>query len=99
MQKLTPREAQVLDLYLREGNLKPVAEVLGVSINTVRSQRTSIMKKLGASSQVGLTLEAVRRGLVDLNVKKFSIRFRAIPFVSRKPITTHRAAEGPHSNK
>jgi len=66
MQKLTPREAQVLSLYLREGKLKPVATALGVSINTVRSQRTSIMKKLGASSQVELTLEAIRRGLIDL---------------------------------
>ena len=66
MQKLTPRESQVLSLYLQEGNLKPVAEALGVSINTVRSQRTSIMKKLGASSQVELTIEAIRRGLVDL---------------------------------
>ena len=66
MQKLTPREAQVLALYLEKGDLKPVAEMLGVSITTVRSQRTSIMKKLGASSQIELTLEAVRRGLVDL---------------------------------
>ena len=66
MQKLTPREGQVLRLYLREGKLKSVATALGVSINTVRSQRTSIMKKLGASSQVELTLEAIRRGLIDL---------------------------------
>jgi DNA-binding NarL/FixJ family response regulator len=64
VQKLTPREAQVLALYLEKGDLKPVAEMLGVSITTVRSQRTSIMKKLGASSQIELTLEAVRRGLV-----------------------------------
>lgn len=67
MQKLTPREAQVLVLYLEKGDLKSVAEMLGVSINTVRSQRTSIMKKLGASSQIELTLEALRRGLVDLD--------------------------------
>jgi DNA-binding CsgD family transcriptional regulator len=65
--KLTRREAQVLALYIEKGDLKPVAEMLGISINTVRSQRTSIMKKLGASSQIELTLEAVRRGLVDLN--------------------------------
>jgi len=66
MQKLTPREVQVLSLYLEKGDLKPVAEMLGVSIHTVRSQRNSIRKKLGASSQVELTLEAIRRGLVDL---------------------------------
>jgi DNA-binding CsgD family transcriptional regulator len=70
VQKLTPREAQVLALYLEKGDLKPVAEILGVSITTVRSQRTSIMKKLGASSQIELTLEALRRGLVDLEEKK-----------------------------
>jgi DNA-binding NarL/FixJ family response regulator len=61
---------QVLTLYLEKGDLKPVAEILGVSITTVRSQRTSIMKKLGASSQIELTLEALRRGLVDLEEKK-----------------------------
>lgn len=67
MQKLTPRELQVLTLYLREGSLKPVSEVLGVSINTVRAQRTSIMRKLGAGSQVELIREAIRRGLLGIN--------------------------------
>jgi DNA-binding NarL/FixJ family response regulator len=70
MQKLTPREVQVLSLYLEKGDLKPVAEMLGVSISTVRSQRTSIMKKLGASSHIELTLEAIRRGLVELEEGK-----------------------------
>jgi DNA-binding CsgD family transcriptional regulator len=67
MKKLTPREADVLTLHLRAGDLKPVAEAQCVSIHTVRSQRTSIRKKLGANSPVGLTVEAIRRGLVDLN--------------------------------
>jgi DNA-binding NarL/FixJ family response regulator len=66
VQKLTPRESKVLKLYLQKGDLYPVAEELGVSITTVRSQRTSIMRKLGASSQVGLTIEAIKRGLVDV---------------------------------
>jgi FixJ family two-component response regulator len=67
MQKLTPSEAQVLSLYVREGNLKPVAEALGVSIQTVRCQRNSVMKKFGASLQVEITIEAIRLGLANLN--------------------------------
>ena len=70
MERLTPRELEVLSLYLREGNLTKVAEVLGVSINTVKTQRAAIMRKLAVKNAVELTLSAVRRGLVDLNPKE-----------------------------
>jgi DNA-binding NarL/FixJ family response regulator len=72
LEKLTPREAEVLSLYLREGDLTKVAETLGVSINTVKTQRAAIMRKLAAKNAVELTLSAVRRGLVDLNPKERS---------------------------
>lgn len=70
MEKLTPREAEVLSLYLREGDLTKVAETLGVSINTVKTQRAAIMRKLAVKNAVKLTLSAIRRGLVDLNSGK-----------------------------
>ncbi len=65
MQKLSPREQQVLALYLKEGRLQPVADALDLSINTVRNQRTSLMKKLGARTSVELTLSAIKKGLVE----------------------------------
>ncbi len=70
MEKLTPRETEVLSLYLREGDLTKVAATLGVSINTVKSQRAAIMRKLAVKNAVELTLSAVRRGLVDLGATK-----------------------------
>ena len=70
MEKLTPRESEVLSLYLREANLTKVAETLGVSINTVKSQRAAIMRKLSVKNAVELTLLAVRRGLVNVDEPK-----------------------------
>lgn len=65
MVKLSPREHEVLALLMREGRLKPVAEALDLSINTVRNQRASLMRKLGAKNSVELTLSAIRKGLVE----------------------------------
>lgn len=70
MEKLTSAETEVLSLYLREGNLSTVAEVLGVSIHTVRCQRTSIMRKLCVKSSIELTIAAIKRGFVHLEPKK-----------------------------
>ena len=63
MIKLSPREQQVLALYLKEGRLKPVAEALGLSMYTVRSQKESLMRKLGAKNTVELARAAIKRGL------------------------------------
>jgi DNA-binding NarL/FixJ family response regulator len=60
----------VLALYLRAGNLRMVAMELGLSVNTVRAQRLSIMRKLGTTSQIELTKEAIKRGLIDLREGK-----------------------------
>jgi DNA-binding CsgD family transcriptional regulator len=64
--KLSAREQEVLTLYVQKGRLKLVADELGVSIGTIRSQKGNIMRKLGASNSVQLTAAAIRRGLVDL---------------------------------
>jgi len=64
--KLSPREEQVLKLYLSIGRLKPVAEILGVSVDTARIQKSSVMRKLGATNTVELMRAAVQRGLIEL---------------------------------
>ena len=64
MLKLTAREQEVLNLYVREGRLRPVAQALGLSLHTVRHQRESLMKKLGVRNSAQLTLAAIQKGLV-----------------------------------
>ena len=63
--KLSPKEETVLRLYLKVGALRPVAEALQVSLNTVKSQRASVMRKLGAKNLVQLTLSAIRKGFIE----------------------------------
>jgi DNA-binding NarL/FixJ family response regulator len=64
MRKLSPREQEVLVLYVEKGRLKPVAETLGRSVHTIRHQRASFMRKLGARNSVELTWLAIQKGLV-----------------------------------
>lgn len=47
---LTPREREVLNLLIDGKEAKIVAQILGSSHNTVRVQRSSIMKKLRADN-------------------------------------------------
>ena len=64
MMKLSPREREVLALYIAEGQLKRVAEMLGRSIYTIRHQHESAMRKLGARNAVELTQRAIQKGWV-----------------------------------
>ncbi len=64
MMKLSPREREVLTLFVEEGRLKPVAETLGRSMHTIQSHKSSIMRKLGAKNSVEMICSAIRKGLV-----------------------------------
>ena len=66
MIKLSPREMEVLTLYAEKGRIKSVAESLETSVNTVKFQKNSIMRKLGARNTVELVFSAIRRGLVKV---------------------------------
>ena len=68
MQKLSPREEQVLALFLKSADVRTVAETLDVSINTVRSQKVSIQRKLGLKNSIQLMLWGLKRGLVELEL-------------------------------
>lgn len=48
MEKLTPRERQVLELVVAGKLNKTIADVLGISIKTVELHRSNLMQKLGA---------------------------------------------------
>ena len=64
MRKLSPREREVLALFVQKGQLTLVAEALGRSVNTIRTQKNNIMWKLGERTTAGLARAAIQKGLV-----------------------------------
>jgi two-component system response regulator NreC len=62
---LTDRELQVLQLVAEGKTTKEIAVILGVSVKTGESHRTSVMSKLDLHSTAELVRYAIRRGLVE----------------------------------
>jgi len=65
LDRLTPREREVLQLVAEGQTNRLIALRLGLSPKTVDSHRTNLMRKLGLHDAQGLTRFAVRRGLVS----------------------------------
>ena len=63
---LSKRELAVLEVYLRTPRVPQVAEELGVSVNTVKSQIRSIYRKLDVSTRDEAIAVALDRHLVRL---------------------------------
>ncbi len=61
---LTPRESEVLRALLEHDSRADIAEALGVSTNTVKSQLRSLYRKLGATSKAEALHTAARLALV-----------------------------------
>lgn len=65
LERLSPREREVLR-YIAEGSSnRETASALGISVRTVETHRDSLMKKLGIHSVARLTRIALRCGLVS----------------------------------
>lgn len=62
---LTDRERQVLQLIAEGKTTKEIAVILGVSVKTAESHRSSLMGKLDIHSTAELVRYAIRRGLVE----------------------------------
>jgi DNA-binding NarL/FixJ family response regulator len=62
---LTDRERQVLQLIAEGKTTKETAVILGVSVKTAESHRSSLMSKLDIHSTAALVRYAIRRGLVE----------------------------------
>ena len=60
---LSPRELQVMRLVAEGKTSKEAAEVLTLSLQTVRSYRKSLMKKLGVNNVAGLMQIALTSGV------------------------------------
>ncbi|HUP03530.1 MAG TPA: response regulator transcription factor [Bryobacteraceae bacterium] len=67
LEALSPRELQVLRLVAEGKTSKDVAVLLDLGLQTVRSYRKTMMKKLGVNNVAGLTQLALASGLTHWN--------------------------------
>ena len=63
LEALSPRELQVMRLVAEGKTSKEIAVMLDLGLQTVRSYRKTMMKKLGVSNVAGLTQVALAAGL------------------------------------
>lgn len=63
LEGLSPRELQVLRLVAEGKTSKDIAEMLALGLQTVRSYRKTMMKKLNVNNVAGLTQVALAAGL------------------------------------
>ncbi|MGH9667555.1 MAG: response regulator [Bryobacteraceae bacterium] len=66
LEGLSPRELQVLRLVAEGKTSKEIAVLLTLGLQTVRSYRKTMMKKLGVNNVAGLTQLALAAGLTRL---------------------------------
>ena len=67
MPRLTERERLLLKLMASGSTNEEIAEVTGISTNTVRSHLSSILNKLDATSRTEAVITAMRTGIIDLD--------------------------------
>lgn len=63
---LTPRESELVSLSVRGYSNGAIAEMLGISVKTVESQKSKVMTKLGLHSKPELFDYAAAHGLISL---------------------------------
>lgn len=67
--RLSSREAEVLQLIAEGQANKQVATELGISVKTVEKHRQRLMAKLGIHDTAGLTRYAISAGIVESSVQ------------------------------
>jgi two-component system response regulator NreC len=65
-EKLTPRERQVLQSIAEGKTNRQTAQILNLSVKTVDTHRSHLMRKLGIHDQTELVKFALRNGIVGL---------------------------------
>lgn len=63
--RLTPREREIIQLLAEGHRNKTIAQKLGISIKTVETHRTTLMRKIGVKSIVEVVRYAVRNHLTE----------------------------------
>jgi DNA-binding NarL/FixJ family response regulator len=64
LERLTPRQREVLQLIAEGHSTKEAAHILGISIKTAETHRTRLMEQLDIRDITGLVRYAIRVGLV-----------------------------------
>ncbi len=62
--KLAPRELDVLQLASNGTRTEMIAEMLGITYNTVRDYKKRISEKLNTRNTAHAVAEGIRRGLI-----------------------------------
>jgi RNA polymerase sigma factor (sigma-70 family) len=65
LDRLTPRQREILQLIAEGRSTKEIAQTLGLSPRTVETHRAQLMERLGVHDVAGLVRFAVRMGLVQ----------------------------------
>ena len=63
--RLTPREREIIQLLAEGHRNKKIAQQLGISVKTVETHRTTLMRKIDVRSIVELVRYAVRNHLTE----------------------------------
>lgn len=63
-QRLSPRENEVMGMILTGRRLKEIAAMLDISVKTVTTHRSRLLRKLGIEDNLGLYRYGVRHGLI-----------------------------------
>jgi len=64
--RLSPREREVMTMILEGRRLKEIAAVLDISVKTVTTHRSRLLRKLGVDDNLGLFRYGVRNGLIGV---------------------------------
>lgn len=67
LERLTPRQREILQLVVEGHKTREIAEMLSVSVKTVETHRKRLMDKLDLRSVAALTKYAIREGLTTLD--------------------------------
>ncbi|HSF19154.1 MAG TPA: response regulator transcription factor [Vicinamibacteria bacterium] len=65
LRRLTSRETQILQLLAEGRSNKEIANILDISVKTVETHRTNIMRKLGVHSVVELVRYAIKNEIIQ----------------------------------
>ena len=66
VERLTPRQREILQLIAERHSTKDIAQILEISVKTVETHRAQLMERLSIYDVPGLVRFAIRAGLVTL---------------------------------
>lgn len=64
--RLSPREREVMTMILGGQRLKEIAAKLDISVKTVTTHRSRLLRKLGVDDNLGLYRYGIRNGLIGI---------------------------------